>query len=342
MKNIFASLVCLIVLCTYTLLKGQRNAGVYYHYTKENEYQQALKHLMDAGLLDSALSYCNELYRIDSISAGTYDFATATLYSLTKDADRSYDVVMKGVNYELALHGGGGHPFQMLDDYAFGTTLPADTFLEQMIINKVSDYYATYNYPESGLGLQLISICHQNEKLKAAYQYEYKLYKTAAAQQQLKSQYETASEEIKQSFRKLIENNGGLLTEYQIGLAHLLQYEFINDLPTLQAHQYFRPYMDTSFKAQKITADIYAAELISTERLKDSSIAHLQHFEDSLRTIYYYQFNKTAHVINDSMLVNIIESRDSLGNKRLDTALIDKNRMQGLSQTKFMGTPGNR
>jgi hypothetical protein len=321
-RNRIILLFCLLV--TVTILKAQINTKTIWRDHNDNVNVKEINKLIVANQLDAAENYCYFLSKMDSIGTNTLELALATIFLKKNLNDQAYDIVLKDVDYNARLNGGGKTPLQMLYDYTFGPELANDTLLEQMSINKVKDFYATYPFPEGTSGFKIILLNHKMNKLRASYQYQLSLLPHIKDSIQLFNNYQTAAESLIESFKELIDNHKGFYGAHEIGLPSALQFQLIASMLHLKDHEYFLPYFNDAFNKKEIAADEYVSELVNIESFKNRDSLHLQHYNDSLASKYFTNISFEKTILTDSTLFIIDEKWDSIGHKTMDT--IVKNR----------------
>ncbi|KAA5536773.1 hypothetical protein F0919_03630 [Taibaiella lutea] len=292
----------------------------------------ALQQLLKTGNYDSVVQYCNYFREKDSIDINTYELAIAATYWPFGERPKAYDIVMKNVQYDLSLHAGGQHPFQMLCDYSIGLNLTTDKLLEDMVMNKVSDYYSSMNNPETSAGLKLIRILYNSEKLIAKCNYmqsliDPKFRKSIIAQRYsdaVQKQFEEGQSQIFNDLAALIQNNHQkLYTDYQVGTAQPNQMLIINAFQDSVQHDYFDAILKTSLADKSLTADDYVGYALQgiSMKHKDMSEEETKHAKDSLCRIYKCTGSNISMIFDDKV---VIQKYDSTGNLYFDTVPVNK------------------
>ena len=239
---------------------------------------------------DSAINYCNS-DRGKALWYSDLEMAKATAYWYIGDKTTAYQYVQNSANYDLSLNGGGGHPFQMLYNYDFGDALPSDTFLERIIINKVTDYYLAMSYyPDRRTGLRLMLMDYQAQKLLQKHMYALNKAQTSEEKNTLVKQYLLDKEEIDEQFLALLQENKKLFSRHDIGPANEKQFSMIENFKKQAYFDICKPLLYQAMLQQEANPEMYVEAIVAAEKLRDGT-KDLAGLKDSLCRVYKCKIN---------------------------------------------------
>lgn len=296
--RLLLSILCSAVLCSSIVAQHRQEMWPRLKDTIEQKKaeKERLNALLTTRQYDSVISYCQAARTRDYYDYDDIELALATTYWYKGDKTTAYQYVQNAADYSLKLNGGGGSPFHMLYDYDFGTALASDTFLEQMIVGKVSDYYlAMTYYPDRSSGLRLMLLDYNEQKLTNKYWYDLDHATTEVERKTLKAQYDQEKETVDNRLVDLLKENKKIFTRHEIGPADEKQFRLIGNFHKQEQLATCIPLLYQAMVAKEIDPDAYVSALVSLERLKDNNKD--QHIlQDSLCRIY-----KCKRSIIDSM-----------------------------------------
>jgi hypothetical protein len=273
-----------------TVILAQNDARIRNIVKESMSRQQAEKEKVNAfftaKLYDSVISYCSANRASNVMSYDDAELAFATAYWYRGDKTTAYQYVQNAADYTLKLNGGGGSPFAMLSDYSFGPALASDTFLEQMIIVKVSDYYkAMEYYPDRSTGLQLMLADYRSQKLIQRHAYELQNSQSPEEKKQLNDRYEQEKDEIDSWFVSLLKENKKIYDRHEVGPANEKQFSMIRNFHKREYFEVCKPLLYQAMLHNEADPDVYVDAIVWEEKLKDN-IKDLSGFKDSLCRIY--------------------------------------------------------
>ncbi len=288
----------IVALCT--TIAAQRRQQAWTNLVERIERNKAEKEKLSAllatGQYDSVISYCQVVRAREYHDYDDIEMALATTYWLKGDKTTAYQYVQTDADYSLKLNGGGGSPFQMLYNYDYGTSLATDTFLEQMIVGKVSDYYlAMTYYPDRRTGLRLMLLDYNEQKLTNKYWYDRDHATTEAERKNLKAQYDQEKEIIDNRLVDLLKENKKIFNRHDVGPADEKQFRLIESFHKQEQFAACLPMLYQAMMDKEIDPDMYVSALVARERLKDNT-KNQAVLQDSLCRIY-----KCNRSIIDSM-----------------------------------------
>lgn len=288
-KTVFlATMLCLAGF--FTIIPAQ-DQGKLQNIVKESMKRQEaekerLSALFAAKQYDSVISYCSSAQTRNALNYDDRELSLATAYWHKGDKTTAYQYVQNAAEYTLRLNGGGGGPFAMLYDYSFGPALPSDTFLEQMIIVKVSDYYkAMEYYPDRSTGLQLTLNHYRSQKLMQRYFYELKNSQSEKEKKELSTRYEEEKDRIDDWLLTLLKENKKIFSRHDIGPANEKQFSMICNFSKPEYFAACLPLLYQAMLDKEINPDEYVRALVAEEQLKDKH-KDLSGLKDSLCRVY--------------------------------------------------------
>ncbi|WP_118972517.1 hypothetical protein [Taibaiella koreensis] len=257
------------------------------YYKKESQAIAQLNTLFAAGQYDSAIQYCSRARKENFIDYSKLELALATAYWYKNDRSTAYLYVQNNADYGLKLTGGGGNPFDMLNDYTFGPALATDTFLQRLIVTRVSDYYRTLDYyPDRNTGLKLLLLNAQWQRLKEKHNYDQKQELSKARRLQIEQRYKEDVADWSQQLVSLLQDNGNLFTRTAVGPAAEEQISMIVNLDQLENLKACLPLVQRALQTGDIAADDYVAVLVAEQRLLASNTLNEARVRDSLCRVY--------------------------------------------------------
>ena len=253
--------------------------------------QDQMNALFAAKQYDSVINYCHSEKGRKALSYDDLELALTTAYWHKGDKATAYQYVQKAVAYTLTLNGGGGNPFEMLCDYSFGPSLASDTFLEQMIIVQVSDYYkAMEYYPDRSTGLQLMLAYYRSQKLMQRHAYELQNSPSAEEKNQLNKRYEQDKDDIDRWLVSLLKENNKLYDRHEVGPIYEKQFSIIRNFRKKEYFEVCKPLIYQAMLRNEANPDEYVDAILSEEKLKDEH-KELGGLKDSLCRVYKCKAN---------------------------------------------------
>jgi hypothetical protein len=267
------------------LTQGMKWEGFDASQQKAKAAKEQLNILFSERQYDSAISYCNS-DKGKALWYGDLEMAKATAYWHLGDKTTAYQYVQKSADYDLSLNGGGGHPFQMLYNYDFGNALPSDTFLERIIINKVTDYYLALSYyPDRYTGLKLMLLDYRAQKLLHKHMHALSKAQTPDQKNTLVRQYLLDKEEMDEQFIALLQENGKLFSRHDIGPASEKQFSMIRNFKKQEHFDMCNPLLYQAMLQQEANPEMYVEAVIAAEKLKEGN-RDMAILKDSLCRVY--------------------------------------------------------
>jgi|GEM_PF-1042033 len=279
-------LVGLAGLCTLTAAPPQQ-AKLQYSWEKESKARVRINELLQAGLYDSAIACCIAARSTNGLGYDDIERALATAYWHKGEKERAYQYMLNQADYHLRLNGGGGHPFDMLYDFSFGDAIPTDTFLEHIVINKISGYYQSLHYfPERNAGLKLLRYEYRDQKLIHRNQYRQQQCADEACRSRAAQEFGEQRAALYHEITEWLKQQGKLYSESETGPAAIFQYSFIRQMQDPEDHVFFRPLVYEAMSRGKIKPDLYVAELVAAAELQGADSTRQALLRDSLCRIY--------------------------------------------------------
>lgn len=257
-------------------------------YEKRRDVERnKLKKLFEAGKYDSAISYCAEARRKESLSYDDLEKALATAYWYKGDKVTAYQYVINNTEYLLKTYA-GHHAFSsMLYDYEYAYPLATDAFLEKIIEDKVTDFYQKQDFHEVAAGLKFILLDYRLQKLLAKHNYELKHHTKDSIVN--KNQFTEESEQLIKDYLDLVKQNNKLLTWKEAGAAYDCQYSFLRQANDSALYTQLQPYFEKAFQAKEVQPEIYVNNLTRIIGFHEKNNDKLDAIHDSLCVIYKCQ-----------------------------------------------------
>lgn len=271
--------------------------GLYYMITaQEHRYIQLenkqriernkIRALIAEGLYDSALSYCASLRKQDKLGYSDLETALANIYWHKGDKNTAYQYVLNHVDYNLRLFAGDGAFSDMLFDFDYAYPLATDSFLEQVVTDKIRDFYLKQDFPEVGTGLKFIMLKYQLSKCTERYYYDLKQQKDSTQHNTIINQYKERVSEMKEKFLDIIREHNKLMTWKEVGSGAQSQFSFIYLINDADLHHQLEPFFEKAYRDKSITPEVYVSELVRRAEISDPAINNREKLRDSLCAVY--------------------------------------------------------
>jgi hypothetical protein len=261
--------------------------------------QNKIKTLVAEGLYDSALSYCATLRKQDKLGYSELETALANIYWHKGDKHTAYQYVLNHVDYNLKLLAGDNAFSSMLYDYEYSYSLATDSFLENVVTDKIRDFYLKQDFPEVATGLKFVMLKYQLNKCMERYHYDLTHQKDSAQRIALRNQYEERVLEIKERFLDIIREHNRLLTWKEAGSGAQSQFSFIYMAKDADLHRQLIPFFEKAFHDKSITPEVYVSELVERSEVLTPGINNGNKLQDSLCTVYGCSLSTKKVIITD-------------------------------------------
>lgn len=266
---------------------------------KQDIERNKVKVLIEAGLYDSALSYCATLRKQDKLGYSELETALANIYWHKGDKNTAYQYVLNHVDYNLRLSAGDEAFSNMLYDFDYAYPLATDTFLEHVVTDKVRDFYLKQDFPEVGTGLKFITLKYQLSKCTERYRYDLKQQKDSSQHNALTNQYKERVSEMKEKFLDIIREHNRLLTWKEVGSGAQSQFSFIYLTEDADLHHQLEPFFEKAYQDKSITPEVYVSELVERSEISSPAINRGDKLRDSLCVIYGCRLGTKRIIITD-------------------------------------------
>jgi hypothetical protein len=286
MKSARLFLITVLAFGLFHIMTAQQRGFDDYE-TRRNNKRDHIKKLTNAGLYDSALSYCAVLRKNDSLSYDDLEKAQATIYWLKGDKNTAYQYVLNATDYLLKTYAGERAFTSMLYDYDYAYPIATDSFLENMIINKVSDFYSgLHDFPQCSSALKFMLLEYRANKLLASGMYALKQNPDHTAAKKLDADFTEQEEQLKKEYLEEIKQNGKILGWKEAGPGYKTQITFLSLAGDSALHLQTQPYFEQAFKHNDFESYLYVDQLVWIAALKEKDSARLEQYHDSLCHVY--------------------------------------------------------
>lgn len=280
------------------VITAQQPAGSDYEKRRQSE-QNKIRALVSEGLYDSALSYCATLRKQDKLGYSELETALANIYWHKGDKHTAYQYVLNHVDYNLRLFAGDNAFSNMLYDFEYSYPLATDSFLENMVTNKIRDFYLKQDFPEVATGFKFVMLEYQLNKCTERYHYDLMHEKDSSQYIALTNQYKEKVSEIKEKFLDIIRAYNRLLTWKEAGSGAQSQFSFIYIAKDAELHHQLAPFFEKAFQDKSITPEVYVNELVAQSEISIPGVNNGNKLRDSLCAVYGCRFNTKKVIITD-------------------------------------------
>lgn len=278
------------------MVAGDKPGGVGDNPSKADSLKNKLKHLTESSQYDSAINLCSAIRQNGGLGYDDLETALANVYAAKGDKATAYDYVLNNTDYLIKANAGQQLFPPMLFDYNYAYPLATDTFLEKIIIDKVSEFYSgLHHFPQATSGLKFMLLEYRLNKLRAKCHFALCQNPDKEHARKLSADFDEALEDLAGNYMEEVRQNDKLLTWKEAGPGFETQVAFLIWINDAGLHTQMQPYFEKAFKAGEIGSALYVDQLTWLAGLKEKDKVKLDQLHDSLCAAYGCQPMREAY-----------------------------------------------